>query len=163
ASIRRFPSKRRRPSLPGCAPCRWDRVCWLRFCRYGRFFRLTRCWCFGIRKSVARPDHRKGRGEVVHALCLGSGRATLVVPFVCGCLAVQTALDCRDITKTYGQGPLAETVLDGVSLTLPTGAVCAVVGPSGSGKTTLLSILGCLLSPTSGKVTLQGEAIDFGS
>src|SRR5260370_12471326 len=73
------------------------------------------------------------------------------------------ALDCHDITKTYGHGPLAETVLDGVSLTLPTGAVCAVVGPSGSGKTTLLSILGCLLSPTSGNVSLQGQAIDFGS
>ena len=73
------------------------------------------------------------------------------------------ALDCRDITKTYGRGPLAETVLDGVTLTLPTGAVCAVVGPSGSGKTTLLSILGCLLSPSSGNVSLQGQAIDFGS
>jgi putative ABC transport system ATP-binding protein len=76
---------------------------------------------------------------------------------------MSAALDCRDITKTYGHGPLAETVLDGVSLTLPTGAVCAVVGPSGSGKTTLLSILGCLLSPTSGNVSLQGEAIDFAS
>ena len=73
------------------------------------------------------------------------------------------AIDCCDITKTYGQGPLAETVLEGVSLTLPTGAVCAVVGPSGSGKTTLLSILGCLLSPTSGNVSLQGETINFGS
>jgi putative ABC transport system ATP-binding protein len=76
---------------------------------------------------------------------------------------VPAALDCCDVTKSYGQGPLAETVLDGVSLELPSGAVCAVVGPSGSGKTTLLSILGCLLSPTSGRVVLQGQEIDFGS
>jgi putative ABC transport system ATP-binding protein len=76
---------------------------------------------------------------------------------------MSVALDCHDITKTYGQGSLTETVLDGVSLTLPTGAVCAVVGPSGSGKTTLLSILGCLLSPTSGNVSLRGEVIDFAS
>jgi ABC-type lipoprotein export system ATPase subunit len=35
-----------------------------------------------------------------------------------------------------------------------------MVGPSGSGKTTLLSILGCLLTPSSGKLTIDGEQVD---
>lgn len=41
-------------------------------------------------------------------------------------------------------------------LEIPTGDYMAIVGPSGSGKTTLLSILGGMLSPDSGRVTLDG-------
>ena len=38
----------------------------------------------------------------------------------------------------------------------------ALEGPSGSGKTTLLSILGCILTPSSGTVVVDGEEIDLG-
>ena len=48
------------------------------------------------------------------------------------------ALNVQHLTKTYGTGPNALTVLDDVSFTLAAGSTCAVVGPSGSGKTTLL-------------------------
>jgi putative ABC transport system ATP-binding protein len=48
-------------------------------------------------------------------------------------------------------------VLKGVSLALDRGEIVALEGPSGSGKTTLLSIMGCILSPTSGEVVVAGE------
>lgn len=69
-------------------------------------------------------------------------------------------LECRDIRHTFGQGNLAEEVLRGVSVAFHPGETCLLLGPSGSGKTTLLSILGCLLTPSSGEVHLGGEAVD---
>ena len=46
-----------------------------------------------------------------------------------------------------------------MSLTFSAGELSLIIGPSGSGKTTLLSILGCLLSPTSGEVRLLGREV----
>jgi putative ABC transport system ATP-binding protein len=69
-------------------------------------------------------------------------------------------LDCNDVRKTYGRGPLAQAVLHGVSLRLGPGEACVLLGPSGSGKTTLLSILGCLLSPSAGELRIHGQAVD---
>jgi putative ABC transport system ATP-binding protein len=71
------------------------------------------------------------------------------------------ALQCIDVRHTFGRGELAEEVLRGVSVALEAGEACLLMGPSGSGKTTLLSILGCLLTPTSGRVMLEGKAVDF--
>jgi putative ABC transport system ATP-binding protein len=64
------------------------------------------------------------------------------------------------VTKTFREGRDTVTVLKGASLHLAPGEVLALEGPSGSGKTTLLSILGCLLSATSGKVEVAGQAVD---
>ena len=47
--------------------------------------------------------------------------------------------------------------LKGVNLDLMPGELTLLMGPSGSGKTTLLSILGCILSPTSGTLTVAGH------
>ena len=69
------------------------------------------------------------------------------------------ALACHNLTKTYGHGPLAETALADVSLSCERGETCALLGPSGSGKTTLLSIVGCLLSPTTGQVELDNQLV----
>ncbi len=69
-------------------------------------------------------------------------------------------LECHDIGKVYGAGPLAERVLSGVSCSMRRGEACALLGPSGSGKTTLLSILGCLLSPTAGVLRIDGKQVD---
>jgi putative ABC transport system ATP-binding protein len=71
------------------------------------------------------------------------------------------ALQCTDIGKHYGEGPLAQTVLDGISLKFEPGDACLLLGPSGSGKTTLLSIFGCLLTPSRGQLILDGEPVDF--
>ena len=72
-------------------------------------------------------------------------------------------LECRAVSKAYGRGALAEPVLEDISFSLERGQSCALVGPSGSGKTTLLSILGCLLTPTSGELLIGDQAVDHGS
>jgi len=68
-------------------------------------------------------------------------------------------ISVRDVTKRFGAGPLAFEALRGVSLEVAAGEVLLLVGPSGSGKTTLLSIIGCVLSPTSGAVELLGTDV----
>jgi putative ABC transport system ATP-binding protein len=69
-------------------------------------------------------------------------------------------LVAEDVTKTFREGRESVTVLKGATLHLAPGEVLALEGPSGSGKTTLLSILGCLLSASSGRVEVAGEAVD---
>src|SRR5690606_970103 len=72
----------------------------------------------------------------------------------------KVVLEARDIVKELGQGAGLVRALKGVSLTLHAGELTLLMGPSGSGKTTLLSILGCILSPTSGEVELCGGRVD---
>ena len=67
-------------------------------------------------------------------------------------------MEARDIIHVYGAGAGARRALQGVSLALKGGEMTLLMGPSGSGKTTLLSILGCILTPTSGTVYVAGEA-----
>jgi putative ABC transport system ATP-binding protein len=69
-------------------------------------------------------------------------------------------LQANDVTKVFDEGKQKVSVLRGVSLALEPGEVVALEGPSGSGKTTLLSILGCILTPTSGEVVVDGRKID---
>jgi putative ABC transport system ATP-binding protein len=69
-------------------------------------------------------------------------------------------LECQELSKVYGTGQLTESVLQNVSFALEAGEACALIGPSGSGKTTLLSILGCLLTPTSGLLMIRGRLVD---
>jgi putative ABC transport system ATP-binding protein len=69
-------------------------------------------------------------------------------------------LFARDITKSFQEGRIPVLVLRGISLALERGEILSLEGPSGSGKTTLLSILGCILTPTSGSLSINGEMID---
>ncbi len=68
-------------------------------------------------------------------------------------------LEARNVTKTYRDGTREVRALHGVSLSVERGEVVALEGPSGSGKTTLLCILGCLLTPTSGRIVIDGQLI----
>ncbi len=68
-------------------------------------------------------------------------------------------LRIEHVQKNYGDGDSSITILRDNSLALKTGEFIAIVGPSGSGKSTLLSIIGALLSPSSGKVILDQENI----
>jgi putative ABC transport system ATP-binding protein len=69
-------------------------------------------------------------------------------------------LEATDVTKVFDEGKQKVSVLRGVSLSLEPGEVVALEGPSGSGKTTFLSILGCILTPTSGRVVVDGRVVD---
>jgi putative ABC transport system ATP-binding protein len=71
-----------------------------------------------------------------------------------------TIMECREVRHTFGSGELAEEVLRGISFVFQAGESCVLMGPSGSGKTTLLSVLGCLLTPTSGSLLVNGLKVD---
>jgi putative ABC transport system ATP-binding protein len=63
----------------------------------------------------------------------------------------------RNVVKELGEDAGKVRAVDDVSLTLQAGELTLLMGPSGSGKTTLISMLGCILSPTSGKVIIAGQ------
>jgi len=73
---------------------------------------------------------------------------------------MRKVLEVRDVVKVFEEGSQRVEVLRGVSLDVGAGEVVALEGPSGSGKTTLLSIMGCILTPTAGRVTVDGETVD---
>lgn len=62
-------------------------------------------------------------------------------------------IEIDEIAKSFG----TTAALHPVSLSIPSGALVALLGPSGSGKTTLLRILGGLEFPTSGRVRFDGQ------
>lgn len=64
------------------------------------------------------------------------------------------AMTVNDVTKVYGEGHTQVRALCDASLELYDNEFLALLGPSGSGKTTLLSVIGGLLAPTSGTVTI---------
>jgi putative ABC transport system ATP-binding protein len=72
----------------------------------------------------------------------------------------QLVLEASGVVKVFEEGAQRVEVLRGVSITVAPGEVVALEGPSGSGKTTLLSIMGCILTPTSGEITVAGERVD---
>ena len=69
------------------------------------------------------------------------------------------ALDVNHLSKTYGDGPNALTVLDDVSFAIEAGTTSSIVGPSGSGKTTLLGLCAGLDRASSGTVSLGGVSL----
>jgi iron complex transport system ATP-binding protein len=61
-------------------------------------------------------------------------------------------ITAQNLTKRYGNS----VVLDGVSVEIPRGGITAMIGPNGAGKSTLLSLIGRLLKPDGGVVTIDG-------
>jgi putative ABC transport system ATP-binding protein len=73
----------------------------------------------------------------------------------------EPVIEAVDIVKYLGFGAGQVQALKSVSLSVSGGELALLMGPSGSGKTTLLSILGCMLSPTSGAVRVCGKSIAY--
>ena len=74
-------------------------------------------------------------------------------------MTTKPIVEAREIVKDLGEGARRVRALKGVDLVLYPGELTLLMGPSGSGKTTFLSILGCILAPTSGTLTIAGEEV----
>jgi len=68
-------------------------------------------------------------------------------------------LSVKDVGIEYGTGSASVRALDSVSLGFRPASLTLVMGPSGSGKTTLLSLLGCLLTPDRGEVSVMNTPV----
>jgi len=68
-------------------------------------------------------------------------------------------IEATGIGKTYQRGREKVCALNGVDLKIEPGEFVSIVGPSGAGKTVLMNILGCLDTPSSGTLTIDGVAV----
>jgi putative ABC transport system ATP-binding protein len=69
-------------------------------------------------------------------------------------------LEARNIEKHFTEGRETVSVLRGIDFEVERGEIVSLEGPSGSGKTTFLSILGCILTASSGDVVIDGRRAD---
>src|SRR3954451_8719655 len=74
-----------------------------------------------------------------------------------------TILKADSLEKVYRIGKVDVPALRGVSLAVQEGEFVAVMGPSGCGKSTMLHLLGGLLTPTKGRIVIDGEDLTAAS
>jgi putative ABC transport system ATP-binding protein len=72
-------------------------------------------------------------------------------------------IELTDVVKRYRIGDQEILALDGINLTIEQGEYAAIIGPSGSGKSTLMHLLGCLDTPTSGRMVIDGVDVSRAS
>ena len=63
-------------------------------------------------------------------------------------------MECQALAKRFG----SKTALDSIDLTLESGRIIGLLGPNGSGKSTLIKLANGLLTPTGGKILIDGQA-----
>jgi ABC-type lipoprotein export system ATPase subunit len=68
-------------------------------------------------------------------------------------------IELESIGKTYGDGDMTTTVLEGVTFRIEAGEYVSIMGTSGAGKSTLMHILGCLDRPTDGSYRFNGTEV----
>ncbi|HIV99255.1 MAG TPA: ABC transporter ATP-binding protein [Candidatus Ornithospirochaeta avicola] len=66
-------------------------------------------------------------------------------------------IQISDLRRYYLVGDDVVKALDGINLNIERGSFTAIMGPSGSGKSTLMNMIGCLDTPTSGLLSIDGE------
>ncbi len=76
---------------------------------------------------------------------------------------MRTILQAENLEKTYRVGRVDVPALRDVSLEVQEGEFLAIMGPSGCGKSTMLHLLGGLLTPTSGRIVVDGEDLTAAS
>jgi putative ABC transport system ATP-binding protein len=98
---------------------------------------------------------------------LQDGDRIFIPPFQLEFLLLETAraepaepvVEVHEVGKDYLLGKQTVTALQDVSLTVGKGEFLALAGPSGSGKSTLLNLIGCLDTPTRGRIRIKGEDV----
>lgn len=70
-------------------------------------------------------------------------------------------LKLDDVWKIYNMGEVEVPALKGINLDILEGDFIVIIGASGSGKSTMMNIIGCLDTPTKGKVFLKGKDISL--
>jgi putative ABC transport system ATP-binding protein len=71
----------------------------------------------------------------------------------------QALVQVENISKHFGEGETRVDALRDVTLNVFPRQVVALLGPSGSGKTTLLNVIGCIVEPNGGRITLDGDLV----
>lgn len=66
-------------------------------------------------------------------------------------------VECENLIKIYKTSDLEVVALQGLDLTVEEGELTAIIGNSGSGKSTLLNMIGCLDTPSAGKLFVAGK------
>ena len=65
-------------------------------------------------------------------------------------------IDVKNLEKQYGK----QKAVNDVSFQIRKGMICGLVGPNGAGKTTIMKMLGGLVIPTGGTISIFGESDD---
>lgn len=68
-----------------------------------------------------------------------------------------TVIRLQDVRRYYVMGEFVVKALDGVTVDIKRGEFTSIMGPSGSGKSTMMNLIGCLDTPTSGLIDIDGE------
>jgi len=71
-----------------------------------------------------------------------------------------SVVDLVDVKKQYMLGETRVEALRGVSLRIDRGEFLAIAGPSGAGKSTILNMIGCIDTPSEGKVLIDGQEVE---
>jgi len=69
-------------------------------------------------------------------------------------------IELDNVSRYYIVGDFVVKALDQVSLQIQKGEFTAIMGPSGSGKSTLMNMVGCLDTPTSGRILIDGADVN---
>ena len=72
---------------------------------------------------------------------------------------MEPILNIENVTKTYGNVPNQTKALDGITFQVMPGEFLGIMGSSGSGKSTLLNCIATVISPTGGRIVMEGKKL----
>lgn len=74
-------------------------------------------------------------------------------------IQMNNVVQIRNVSRSYMLGGQLVTALKNITLDIEDGVFIAIAGPSGSGKSTLLNLIGCIDTPTSGQILINGQDV----